>query len=182
MTLDSRCARSGGTCASKQAARRVAGLRVVCLQPTVIASRASPPLLEQSSSTIRRIVDARRPSRLRVVKPLARLHFARMTARALRDATYSEACVSEASCPNFEPRAHARLTGLTRLRVVKPVRRACARGSKFGQDASLTHVASRRARAVRAKCSLAGLTRLRAPLSSLRLSRSEPGGTRQAKG
>ena len=22
-------------------------------------------------------------------------------------------CVSEASCPNFEPRAHARLTGLT---------------------------------------------------------------------
>ena len=42
--------------------------------------------------------------------------------------------------------------------VVKPVRRACARGSKFGQDASLTHVASRRARAVRAKCSLAGLT------------------------
>ena len=42
--------------------------------------------------------------------------------------------------------------------VVKPVRRACARGSKFGQDASLTHVASRRARAVRAKCSLVGLT------------------------
>ena len=37
--------------------------------------------------------------------------------------------------------------------LVKPVRRACARGSKFGQDASL-----RRARAVRAKCSLAGLT------------------------
>ena len=36
-----------------------------------------------------------------VVKP-ARLHFAR-TARAL----------SEVSCPNFEPRAHARLTGLT---------------------------------------------------------------------
>ena len=42
-----------------------------------------------------------------VVKP-ARLHFAR-TARALRDATLR----SEASCPNFEPRAHARLTGLT---------------------------------------------------------------------
>ena len=36
--------------------------------------------------------------------------------------------------------------------VVKPVRRACTRGAKFGQDAS------RRARAVRAKCSLAGLT------------------------
>ena len=34
---------------------------LVGLQPTVIASRASPPLLEQSSS-IRRIVDARRPS------------------------------------------------------------------------------------------------------------------------
>ena len=34
----------------------------------------------------------------------ASLHFARTT-RALR-------CVSEASCPNFEPRAHARLTGL----------------------------------------------------------------------
>ena len=59
------------------------------------------------------------------------------------------------------------------LTFVKPVRRACARGSKFGQDASLTHVsevgrgrayvayvASRRARAVRAKCSLAGLTTL----------------------
>ena len=45
--------------------------------------------------------------------------------------------------------------------IVKPVRRACARGSKFGQDASLTHVASRRARAVRAKCSLAGLTTVR---------------------
>ena len=42
-----------------------------------------------------------------LVKP-ARLHFAR-TARALQDST----CVSEASCPNFEPRAHARLTGLT---------------------------------------------------------------------
>ena len=42
--------------------------------------------------------------------------------------------------------------------LVKPVRRACARGSKFGRDASLTHVASRRARAVRAKYSLAGLT------------------------
>ena len=40
-------------------------------------------------------------------------------------------------------------------KIVKPVRRACARGSKFGQDASLTQ---RRARAVRAKCSLAGLT------------------------
>ena len=37
--------------------------------------------------------------------------------------------MSEASCPNFEPRAHARLTGLTS-----------------------------RARAVRAKCRLAGLT------------------------
>ena len=36
---------------------------IVDLQPTVIASRASPPLLEQSSSTIRRIVDARRPSK-----------------------------------------------------------------------------------------------------------------------
>ena len=47
---------------------------------------------------------------VRLVKP-ARLHFAR-TARALRDAT----CVSEASCPNFEPRAHARLTGLTSVR------------------------------------------------------------------
>ena len=36
----------------------------------------------------------------------SRLHFAR-TARALRDATY---CVSEASCPNFEPgRAHMRV-------------------------------------------------------------------------
>ena len=26
-------------------------------------------------------------------------------------------CVSEASCPNFEPRAHARLTGLTTPRA-----------------------------------------------------------------
>ena len=40
------------------------------------------------------------------VKP-ARLHFAR-TARAL-----TGRCVSEASCPNFQPRAHAGLTGLT---------------------------------------------------------------------
>ena len=39
--------------------------------------------------------------------------------------------------------------------LVKPVRRACARGWKFGQNASL------RARAVRAKFSLAGLTTLR---------------------
>ena len=35
----------------------------------------------------------------------ARLHFARPTGRYIH--------VSEASCPNFEPRAHARLTGLT---------------------------------------------------------------------
>ena len=41
-----------------------------------------------------------------LVKP-ARLHFAR-TARALRDAT----CASEALCPNVQPRAYARLTGL----------------------------------------------------------------------
>ena len=45
---------------------------------------------------------------------------------------------------------------------VKPERRACARGWKFGQNTSLTHVCSVpsgvRARAVRAKCSLAGLT------------------------
>ena len=41
-----------------------------------------------------------------IVKP-ARLHFAR-TARAL-----TGRCVSEASCPNFQPRAHAGLTGLT---------------------------------------------------------------------
>ena len=55
-------------------------------------------------------------TRSRIVKP-ARLHFAR-TARALR---------SEASCPNFEvscprpnfePRAHARLTGLTSSRIM----------------------------------------------------------------
>ena len=38
-------------------------LGLVGFQPTVIASRASPPLLEQSSS-IRRIVDARHPSML----------------------------------------------------------------------------------------------------------------------
>ena len=30
----------------------------------------------------------------------------------------------------------------TCMRFVKPVRRACVRGSKFGQDASLTHVCS----------------------------------------
>ena len=57
-----------------------------------------------------------------VVKP-ARLHFAR-TARALRDAT----CVSEASCPNFEPRAHARLTGLTTFQA--PL--VAARGAREG--------------------------------------------------
>ena len=51
---------------------------------------------------------------------------------------------------SFEPRA-GRVSP-------RQVRRACARGSKFGQDASLTHVASRRARAVRAKYRLAGLT------------------------
>ena len=59
-----------------------------------------------------------------------------------------------------------RCLGLAGLRLVKPVRRACARGSKFGQDASLTHVASRRARAVRAKCRLAGLTRLRRAIAN----------------
>ena len=47
-----------------------------------------------------------------------------------------------------------------RFALVKPERRACARGSKFGQDARShsVYVASRRARAVRAKCRLAGLT------------------------
>ena len=63
-----------------------------------------------------------------IVKP-ARLHFAR-TARALRDATY----VSEASCPNFEPRAHARLTGLTRQsnKQAKPAFRShCARPARI---------------------------------------------------
>ena len=68
------------------------------------------------------------------VKP-ARLHFAR-----------AATCVGEAFCPNIQPRAHARLTGLT----------------------------------------TEGFAGLRAPLSSLRLSRScckqvEPGGTRQGR-
>ena len=139
--------------------------------------------------------------------------------------------MSEASCPNFEPRAHSRLTGLTissstlfPALYVSPgnpratwqhfrsmrlcgfsipsltfvlttepwlvlnqwqyalVRCACARGSKFGPRTPRLHiarrclacraqhgplgvafahldVASRRARAVRAKCSLAGLTK-----------------------
>ena len=48
----------------------------VGLQPTVIASRASPPLLEQSSSKIRRIVDARRPSIIFLRKTAFRSHCA----------------------------------------------------------------------------------------------------------
>ena len=45
-----------------------------------------------------------------LVKP-ARLHFARAT-RALTG-RYNNMCVSEAFCPNIQPRAHARFTGLT---------------------------------------------------------------------
>ena len=42
------------------------------------------------------------------------------------------------------PSGHAQLTGGAGCcLVVKPVRRACARGWIFGQNASLTHVASR---------------------------------------
>ena len=49
-----------------------------------------------------------------IVKP-ARLHFAR-AARALVGR-----CVSEAFCPNIQPRAHARLTGLTKYSSVSTV-------------------------------------------------------------
>ena len=71
-----------------------------------------------------------------VVKP-ARLHFAR-AARDLRDAT----CVSEASCPNFEPRAHARLTGLTtRGAATRAALQPRAKGS--GQSKSDSEVARR---------------------------------------
>ena len=49
------------------------------------------------------------------------------------------------------PLVAARAIRRALVRVVKPVRRACARGSKFGQDASLTNVC--RARPVgRAQC------------------------------
>ena len=58
-----------------------------------------------------------------LVKP-ARLHFAR-TARALH-----------ASCPNFEPRAHARLTGLTIPEFVKPARLHFARTARALRDAT----------------------------------------------
>ena len=73
--------------------------------------------------------------------------------------------VSEASCPNFEPRAHAhaRLTGLTSPNQVLTCQtsktRMCARLEIRTGRFAHTYVASRRARAVRAKCSLAGLTR-----------------------
>ena len=67
------------------------------------------------------------------VKP-ARLHFAR-TARALT--------TDEAFCPNFQPRAHARLTGLTlpdvaaNFHVAAPVgRKLSLRGSAAGQTTS----------------------------------------------
>ena len=49
-------------------------------------------------------------ARLRCIARPASLYFARIV-RALRDTTRTR--VSEASCPNFEPRADARLTGLT---------------------------------------------------------------------
>ena len=56
------------------------------------------------------VASQREQSEENVVKP-ARLHFAR-TARAL-----TGRCVSEASCPNFQPRAHAGLTSLTKENV-----------------------------------------------------------------
>ena len=52
-----------------------------------------------------------------VVKP-ARLHFAR-AARALAGRyIHTHTCVGEAFCPNIQPRAHARLTGLTTNQAV----------------------------------------------------------------
>ena len=48
---------------------RTAGLLFVGLQPTVIASRASPPLLEQSSSMID---DSKNRGRASPVKPVIR--------------------------------------------------------------------------------------------------------------
>ena len=52
----------------------------------------------------KRKLRAARGSGITVVKP-ARLHFARAAPRP----------VSEAFCPNIQPRAHARLTGLTSI-------------------------------------------------------------------
>ena len=59
-----------------------------------------------------------------IVKP-ARLHFAR-TARALTGRYI-------ASCPNFQPRAHAGLTGLTRHFRLKILAASCS-SHFFGQD------------------------------------------------
>ena len=61
----------------------------VGLQPTVIASRASPPLLEQSSSTIQRIVDARRPSTSIDRRCASRKCVSTLSARASRLSTYN---------------------------------------------------------------------------------------------
>ena len=43
------------SCKPRTPSRELKSIRFVGLQPTVIAPRASPPLLEQSSSTIQRI-------------------------------------------------------------------------------------------------------------------------------
>ena len=42
-------------------------------------------------------------------------------------------CVSEASCPNFEPRAHARLTGLTIIKQI-PISRSFGPNKKSLQN------------------------------------------------
>ena len=53
------------------------------------------------------------PAACQASKTAFRSHCARPTGRYM--------CVSEASCPNFEPRANARLTGLTSLpRAARP--------------------------------------------------------------
>ena len=91
--------RAARTCASYWFDNGIPGSFKNCLvglQPTVIASRASPPLLEQSSSIQRFKESWTRVARQELpgfVKP-ARLHSAR-TARALTGR------YSEATCPNF---------------------------------------------------------------------------------
>ena len=66
---------------------------VVGLQPTVIASRASPPLLEQSSSTVGR-------KRMRVVQKSERIfYWSRKSAHVISDHGHEVPRVREISAP-----------------------------------------------------------------------------------
>ena len=80
-------------------------LALVGLQPTVIASRASPPLLEQSSSTVGR-------NRMRVVQKSERVfYWSRKNAHVISDHGHEAPRVREISAPTSTRETDMKILG-----------------------------------------------------------------------